>query len=195
MIYSFILKLIHIIAASVAPFLILCCELKYVSSKFNENDKANAYCMFSLAPKVLMNLLFTSPDTLFLSEINIEAVLRICVGLGSVKFIERYGADKAIQVTRFFLGFALASTASRLILPIFENNTLVKLATGLIFTQITALTPIVVAVLCILDLNSYIFYSAIVKLTQFNFFNFEICFTIFAIFIGSCVIIEYQRRT
>ncbi|KXN70352.1 hypothetical protein CONCODRAFT_78900 [Conidiobolus coronatus NRRL 28638] len=188
MAFSFILRLIHAIGVILAPVLIFNYDIEYVGSKFNRNDKTNAYCMFHLAPNVLMSLLFTSPDSLFLSKIDVEAVLRIFVGLGSIKLIERYGTDKAISVTRFFLGFTLASTALLLSLPSLENNTPIKFVIGLMFTQITTLTPIAVVMIIILNSYSYIFYSAIVKLTQFNFFNFDICFTILVIFIGTCVI-------
>jgi hypothetical protein len=187
MIFSVILKLIYTIGINIVPFLILHYDLQYVGSKFNSYDKGNAYCMFNLAPKVLMGLLFTSPDSL-LSEINIEAILRICIGLGSVKLIERYGADKVILVNRFFLGFTLVSTALKLLIPSLENNTPIKFSIGLIFTQITKLTPIAISILWFLTIFSDIFYDAIVKLTQFNFFNLEICFTIFVIFFGTRVI-------
>jgi hypothetical protein len=188
MAFSFILSLIHGISVILAPVLIFNYDLEYVGTKFNRNDKINAYCIFHLAPKILMGLLFTSPDSLFLSKVNVDAVLRICIGLGSIKLIEIYGAGKVISVTRFFLGFALASTALQLSLPSLENNTLIKFAIGLIFAQITTLTPIAVVTLIILNMYSDIFYDAIVKLTQFNFFNLEICFTILVIFIGTCIV-------
>ncbi|KXN65145.1 hypothetical protein CONCODRAFT_13370 [Conidiobolus coronatus NRRL 28638] len=176
-------------AFSFAPLLIHYFGYKYINSRFeNNNDKFNALILYFLFSYYLKDTFIDSLYFVIWYEGAIGA-LNIISCIISIRLVEKLG-DRTISISRFILGSNLTSNALLYIPPNSLNSNLIKIAIGLIFSQITLLTFINLVIAHFAQSALPTFYDSLISITKFEFFNFDICVSILDIYIGVFIIPE-----
>jgi hypothetical protein len=198
--FEFLISVYEIIL-SVVPLLALYYgyKYKYISAEFNNSkDEFNVIILFILLLE-FFRIVFI--DYLYLksySKVNIRAILHTSLAVISVKLVERL-RDKVILVSRFLVGFIISYAALNL-LPLNPlNNNFINITIGLVFSQITLLAPLHVFLIYIFQGFLPFYYDSLLSITNFEFFNFDICLSIISLYIGTFitpnVLVEYNTLT
>ncbi|KXN65147.1 hypothetical protein CONCODRAFT_80858, partial [Conidiobolus coronatus NRRL 28638] len=158
-------------------------------SKFiNNKDKLYATVLFTLSREFFKLTIVNSLVSATWDRKSINDILYIFIAILSTKLVEKF-ADKTIFISRFFLGFIISSNALPLLWPNSLNNNPIKIAIGLVCSQINLLTPVYMIIIYFSRDVFPVFYEALISITKFEFVNVEICASILWICIGVFYII------
>lgn len=130
------------LATGFGLLLIIYYGFKYIISKFTK-DRINAYVLSYLAFRVLGITIIDSINYGTIDKGFITILIYVCTSFGSARLVKKYRSN-AISVSRFFLGFYISYKQNYSLSLDIENNNLMNLAIGLLFSQITLLTPLII---------------------------------------------------